>query len=74
MQQTEPPLTAKELAREKNLHPQTIRNLFANEPGVIRLGRGRRQRFTLRIPRDVANRVFARMTVQPAGGGRRTNE
>jgi hypothetical protein len=62
--------TAEELAGAKKLHPTTIRRLFLDEPGVMRLGReggrGRRQYFTLRIPRSVADRVFRRMTV---GGG-----
>jgi hypothetical protein len=62
--------TPTELGREKKLHPATIRRMFLDEPGVIRLGTprgpGRRQRFTLRIPEEVANRVFARLTV----GGR----
>jgi hypothetical protein len=59
--------TAEELAERTKLHPSTIRKLFIDEPGVIRLGRTgfrqRRQYFTLRIPVSVANRVFARMTV-----------
>lgn len=70
----EPVFTAEELAREKKLHPTTIRKLFVDEPGVIRLGhshvRGRRQYFSLRIPRSVADRVFGRMTVKPVGGVR----
>ena len=49
----------------------TIRKLFVDEAGVIRLGhslaRGRRQYFTLRILRFLADRVFGQMTIKPAG-------
>ena len=59
--------TAEELAASKRLHPSTIRKMFMNQPGVIRLGHpasaGRQQYFTLRIPSSVARRVFADMTV-----------
>lgn len=64
----EPVYTAVEVAEAKKLHPSTVRKLFIDEPGVIRLGRwgSRRSRsyFTLRIPESVVNRVFARMTVR----------
>jgi len=44
------------------LSPDTIRRLFADEPGVITLGdgrasRGRRKRITLRIPKEILERV-----------------
>jgi hypothetical protein len=59
--------TPAEIARLKKLHPGTIREMFLEEPGVIRLGRPatrrKRQYFTLRIPESVAERVFARLTV-----------
>jgi hypothetical protein len=62
--------TANELARARKLHPSTVRKIFVREPGVIRLGHprssGRRQRFTLRIPASVAERVFGLMTVSDA--------
>jgi hypothetical protein len=62
--------TSNELARARKLHPSTVRKIFVREPGVIRLGHprssGRRQRFTLRIPESVAERVFSRMTVRDA--------
>jgi hypothetical protein len=68
----EPVFTAEELATLKKLHPSTIRRLFLDEPGVIRLGhsgsRKRHQHFTLRIPRSVADRVFQRMTVGGKNG------
>ncbi len=63
----EPIFTAEELAERTKLHPTTIRKIFVNEPGVIRLGRSgsrdRRKYYTLRIPSSVAQRVFSRMTV-----------
>ena len=62
--------TPAEVAKLKKLHPGTIREIFLDEPGVIRLGHPakgtRRQYFTLRIPASVVARVFGRMTV----GGR----
>jgi len=63
----EPKFTPEELAQIHKLHPSTIRKLFVDEEGVIRLGHPglgrRRQYFTLRIPASVAARVFGRMTV-----------
>lgn len=59
--------TPAELPDLHKLHVTTIRDLFFDEEGVIRIGhpttRNRRQHFTLRIPQSVAERVFARMTV-----------
>jgi len=59
--------TPAEVAKLKKLHPGTIREIFLDEPGVIRLGHpakgNRRQYFTLRIPASVVARVFGRMTV-----------
>ncbi|MCU1339312.1 MAG: hypothetical protein JWO19_4893 [Bryobacterales bacterium] len=59
--------TAEEIAESYSLHAATVRKIFTDEPGVIRLGRPahgrRRQYFTLRIPASVVKRVFARMTV-----------
>jgi AraC-like DNA-binding protein len=45
-----------------NLSPDSIRRIFADEAGVITLGdgvvrRGKRKRITLRIPREVVERV-----------------
>ena len=63
--------TSEELAKLHGLNPTTIRRMFVDEPGVIRLGtsrrRGKRQYFSLRIPASVAARVFGRLTV---GGAR----
>ena len=64
---SEPHYTPEELAKSRKLHPATIRKLFVDEEGVLRLGhaarRGRRQYYSLRIPASVAQRVFSRMTV-----------
>jgi hypothetical protein len=54
--------TADEIAEANKLHPSTVRKLFMHEPGVLRLGRGRRR--SLRIPREVAERVLRGMTVR----------
>lgn len=66
----EPVFTAEEIATSKKLHPATVRRMFLDEPGVIRMGhgpvRGRGQYFTLRIPASVLRRVFGRMTVPGA--------
>jgi hypothetical protein len=59
--------TPKELAEQAKLHTSTIRKLFADQPGVIRLGhagsRGHRRYYTIRVPKSVAERVFRSMTV-----------
>ena len=59
--------TPEELAEQTKFHTSTIRKLFVDQPGVIRLGRagsrGRRQYYTLRVPKSVAERVFRTMTV-----------
>jgi hypothetical protein len=66
----EPVFTAEEVAVARKLHPTTVRRMFLDEPGVIRMGhgpvRGRGQYFTLRIPASVVRRVFERMTVPGA--------
>ena len=57
----DPVFTPEELARDKKLHPATIRKLFVDQPGVIRLGhshaRGRRQYYTLRADAKTTYRV-----------------
>lgn len=59
--------TADELAERLKVHPATIRKMFIDEPGVIRLGhaglRGKKQYFSLRIPASVVHRVVGRMKV-----------
>lgn len=63
----EPVFTPSEIAADKKLHPSTVRKMFVDEEGVIRIGhpgsRQRAQRYTLRIPASVVQRVFGRMTV-----------
>jgi hypothetical protein len=59
-----------ELSQLWNFTPQTIRELFADEPGVIRIGEPSRREgrtlkrsyYTLRIPESVAVRVHSRLT------------
>lgn len=67
----EPKFTPEEIAKSHKLHPTTVRRMFLDEPGVIRMGhgsghRGLGQYYTLRIPASVVRRVFGRMTV-PGG-------
>ncbi len=55
--------TAKELAALWNLDETTIRRMFQDEPGVLKIGKlgrrdGRRDYITLRIPESVALRVY----------------
>ena len=62
--------TPGELGELWHLAPSKIRELFADEPGVIRIGgfsrregkQLKRSYFTLRIPQSVAERVHARLT------------
>ena len=60
--------TSEELGKRLKVHPSTIRKIFVDEPGVIRLGHpggpGRSQYFSLRIPASVVRRVFGRMRVR----------
>ncbi len=54
-------LTVAQVAERWGLSSDTITRLFADEPGVISLGkehpRGKRRRVTLRIPMEVVERV-----------------
>jgi hypothetical protein len=57
--------TVKQLAGLWNLSEDVIRKEFENEPGVLKLARkrkGKRPYKTLRIPRDVADRVKTRLS------------
>jgi hypothetical protein len=55
--------TVQELAKEWRLSPDKIRQIFRNEPGVVKLrdkdaGKKRKRTYvSLRIPREVAARV-----------------
>ena len=55
-----------ELAEVWGLSPDTIRNLFREQPGVLKIGRAearfRRGYFTLRIPQSVVERVYRRLS------------
>jgi AraC-like DNA-binding protein len=55
-----------EVAQALNVHPKTVIRKFIDAPGVVRLGRaggrGHQQRYILRIPHSVIQRVLARMT------------
>jgi len=53
----------KELAKCWKLDPSTIRRMFQDQPGVLKLGKsnrrdGKRDYVTLRIPQSVAERVY----------------
>jgi hypothetical protein len=58
--------TPSELAEAWNLSVQTIRSLFRNEPGVLKIGntssRRKRGYITLRIPKQVVERVHRRLS------------
>lgn len=63
----EPHLTPRDIAAAWQVDVSTIRRLFIDEPGVLKLGKsarrdGKRDYQTLRIPRDVAERVYRRRT------------
>jgi hypothetical protein len=58
-------LTVADIAERLNVDADTVRRLFADEPGVIIITfprRGRRQYRTLRIPEAVFRRVVMRLT------------
>lgn len=62
--------TPAELASIWHFSPATIRNLFRNEPGVLRLegmgtAYGKRSYTTFSIPESVALRVHERIAQQP---------
>jgi hypothetical protein len=58
--------TPQELADAWRVSVETIRNIFRDEPGVLKIGqratRFRRAYITLRIPRQVAERVHRRLS------------
>ena len=65
---SEPHFTVDELARILRVSTDTIRRWFRNEPGVVHLGRatpGRRVYDPLRIPRNVAERVYGQSLKPP---------
>jgi len=62
----EPHYTPSELATEWGLSVDTIRRLFDEEPGVLKIGNPspwiRRRRILIRIPFDVVQRVHRRIS------------
>jgi hypothetical protein len=63
--------TPQELAELWRLDETTIRRIFQDEPGVLRIGKlkrhdGKRDYVTLRIPESVANRVYDKRTGRAA--------
>jgi hypothetical protein len=71
---TERHFTPIELAALWHLAPSKVRELFADELGVMRIGEPSRREgrkltrayFTLRIPESVAVRVHTRLTERPS--------
>jgi hypothetical protein len=62
--------TPTEIAEMWGLDPKVIRNLFRQEPGVLKIGNDKstyrkRAHTTLRIPQSVLERVHRRMQVKP---------
>jgi hypothetical protein len=65
----EPSLTVKEIADGWQISRDSVRRIFSDEPGVLRIGhetrlvgrKYKRRYFTLRIPRSVYLRVLDRM-------------
>ena len=58
-------LTVIEVAEQLKVNEDTVRRLFANEPGVVVIcfpRKGRRVYRTLRIPQNVFQRVLQRCT------------
>lgn len=56
--------TAKELAKRWHMSESTVLKLFADEPDVIRIGNlksRKRTKISVRIPRDVAERIYRRL-------------
>ena len=56
-------LTVREVAERLKVNEETVRRLFANEPGVVVIcfpRRGRRVYRTLRIPEAVLKKVLTR--------------
>jgi hypothetical protein len=55
-----------QLANDWGVDAETIRNLFRNEPGVVKLGdrnpKHKRAYLTLRIPESVAQRIHKRIS------------
>jgi hypothetical protein len=65
---TEPHYTVSEVAKLWHVSPNKVRELFAEEPGVVRFGREetrlKRSNIHIRIPEGVMQRVHNQVTVQ----------
>jgi hypothetical protein len=64
-EQLERHFTVGQIAKLRNLSTDTVRRLFAEEPGVIVISNSRRRKRSyrvLRIPESVERRVFTRLT------------
>jgi hypothetical protein len=60
--------TPDELAALWGVSAETIRNVFRNEPGVLRVGQanGKKRKYILmRIPESIAERVHKRLSAVP---------
>jgi len=53
--------TPLELAELWGVDVETIRNIFREEPGVLKISNASKLRTTLRIPHEVAERVHRRL-------------
>jgi hypothetical protein len=60
-----------QIAAEKGVSHSTVRNLFAREPGVLRVGKPGSKRPTYRVPADVYARVMLRLSNPPLTPRRR---
>ena len=63
----EPHFEPSQLAELWSLNATTIRRMFQDEPGVLKIGKsnrrdGKRDYVTLRIPRSLAERVYQERT------------
>jgi|HubBroStandDraft_6_1064221.scaffolds.fasta_scaffold437399_2 hypothetical protein len=67
---TEIHLSPAELAKKWGVSTETVRTIFREEPGVLKIGKPgtkfRRGYFTLRIPESVAERVHRRLSERAA--------
>ena len=63
-------LTPKELAELWGFSENTIRKIFQNRPGVVKLGSslrpGKRTYISLRIPQSIADQVHRELSVAPS--------
>lgn len=62
--------TVQEIAAFWRLDPSTVRRIFRDEPGVLRIGKsgrrdGKRDYVVLRVPESVLRRVWGKRARQP---------